>query len=201
MRKKSHISLAGQIMQGLELHDVFYHKYMFYAGSILPDCKPSFLTTPHNFQQTFEEVKDMVRKLIICYQPGDILNRRYCIRLGEVIHYIADYFTFPHNSNYDGNLKDHCFYEEKLKQELRRYIRSGEAMEQRKDLTVYENAEDLFAYITAAHEEYMSRKSVVINDCHYIVRVCMEVVASIIAMLHKSFAVMRMTIAQPIESL
>ena len=32
-----------------------------------------------------------------------------------ITHYVSDYFTFPHNANYPGNLKDHCIYEEELK--------------------------------------------------------------------------------------
>ena len=45
------------------------------------------------------------------------------IDLGQIFHYIADYFTFPHNSNYSGSLKDHCIYEKYLKFRLRSYIR------------------------------------------------------------------------------
>lgn len=49
MRKKSHISLAGQIMNSMELDNVFDYRLPFYVGSIWPDCRPSFVTTPHKF--------------------------------------------------------------------------------------------------------------------------------------------------------
>ena len=49
MRKKSHISLAGQIMDSMELDNVFDYRLPFYVGSIWPDCRPSFVTTPHKF--------------------------------------------------------------------------------------------------------------------------------------------------------
>ena len=39
MRKKSHISLAGQIMDSMELDNVFDYRLPFYVGSIWPDCK------------------------------------------------------------------------------------------------------------------------------------------------------------------
>ena len=37
MRKKSHISLAGQIMDSMELDNVFDYRLPFYVGSIWPD--------------------------------------------------------------------------------------------------------------------------------------------------------------------
>ena len=43
------------------------------------------------------------------------MNMRRCAGLGVIIHYIADYFTFPHNDHYPGNVKDHCYYERDLK--------------------------------------------------------------------------------------
>lgn len=195
MRKKSHISLAGQIINGLDLAGTLDHKFSFYFGSILPDCRPSFITTPHNFQRTFDGVKERVEKMIEEYNQDGTLNRRYCLRLGEVIHYIADYFTFPHNSNYDGNLKDHCVYEEELKHELKRYIRSGEAMVHLKDLTVYETPQELFSFIQNMHHQYMEKKSIVTMDCKYIVHVCMEVIASIIAILKSTFTQVKPVVA------
>ena len=50
MRKKSHISLAKYIVGSLEEQDLVKHKKAFYLGSILPDCKPSFLTVKHEIE-------------------------------------------------------------------------------------------------------------------------------------------------------
>lgn len=36
------------------------HRKAFYLGSILPDCKPSFLTQRHEFEGTFEMVKERI---------------------------------------------------------------------------------------------------------------------------------------------
>lgn len=51
-------------------------------------------------------------------------NRKYYRDLGQVSHYLADYFTFPHNKIYPGGFKDHCSYEERLKRDLRSYIKA-----------------------------------------------------------------------------
>ncbi len=191
MRKKSHIALAIGLMDKLQLHDTLNHKYIFCIGSILPDCKPSFLTTPHTFQKTFEKVKEKIKlfleKMENIYQFG----YRDCIILGEIIHYIADYFTFPHNIHYDGNLKAHCYYEKDLKIALRHFLNSDEVVEIRKEVQVYQTKEELFQFIEETHQKYMKRKSFVLEDCRYIVRVCMEVVASIVAILQNSYVEMR----------
>lgn len=191
MRKKSHIALAIGLMEKLQLQDTLNHKYTFCFGSILPDCKPSFLTTPHNFQKTFEKVKEKIEQFIENMNNMYQFGHRDCIVLGEITHYIADYFTFPHNNHYEGNLKDHCHYEKDLKFALRRFLESKEVMEIRREIKVYRTKEELFQFIEDTHRKYMERKSVVLEDCRYIVRVCMEVVASIVAILQNSFVEMR----------
>ena len=129
MRKKSHISLAQFIVKNSDSLELNQHKKAFYLGSILPDCKPSFLTEKHQFNGTFEKVQGYIRDLTenCVFEERD--QRSYWRRVGEVVHYIADYFTFPHNEIYPGNLKDHCMYEKELKLYLREYLNSEEAME------------------------------------------------------------------------
>ena len=114
MRKKSHISLAGQIMDSMELDNVFDYRLPFYIGSIWPDCRPSFVTTPHKFDITFDDIERKISKFIANYDKDKGMNMRRCAGLGVIIHYIADYFTFPHNDHYPGNVKDHCYYERDL---------------------------------------------------------------------------------------
>jgi len=163
----------------------------------LPDCRLSFVTTPHTINQTYSLVQQKIQELMNEYNNDAGITRRNCIKLGEVLHYIADFFTFPHNDMYTGTIKDHCMYEKELKHELRRYVRSGEAMEQRSKLTIYETPEDLLHFIQKTHEEYRKNPSIVLKDCHYIVRVCMEVSASLVAILRNSFTEMRVLVAQP----
>ena len=41
-----------------------------------------------------------------------------CFRLGVLLHYTADAFTWPHNEQFAGNLKQHVRYERLLHREL-----------------------------------------------------------------------------------
>ena len=53
-------------------------------------------------------VKKSISRLIEDQGLYEKNQRAFMRHLGEVIHYLADYFTFPHNTIYPGNLKDHC---------------------------------------------------------------------------------------------
>lgn len=191
VRKKSHISLARYIVNSLDTKELSKHKKAFYLGSILPDCKPSFLTTKHEFGGTFDKVKEDIKKLTVASEINMNNHRAYCRNLGQVIHYIADYFTFPHNSTYDGSLKDHCVYEEHLKLGLREYIHSGEAKKNIGKFIKFESLDTLFKYIKEAHDEYLKFKRSVQEDCKYIVNLTHQVVQSIMYLFEKDVKMMK----------
>ena len=165
MRKKSHISLARYMVENLKDEELKHHKFSFYLGSILPDIKPSFLYKRHEMDGTFPYVSRHIRRL----SEGDALIRKkkgckYYRDLGQISHYLADYFTFPHNTIYPGSLKDHCSYEEKLKRDLRSYLKSGEAARHHRLLQLKEEHEKL-------HDEYLAHKHGVEDDVEHIVEV------------------------------
>ena len=188
MRKKSHISLARYLVSTMKLSSLEKHKKAFYLGSILPDCKPSFLTKRHEIQGTFEDVRRYVMELTTHYNVQHRNARAYYCNLGQVIHYIADYFTFPHNKIYTGNIKDHCVYEKKLKFALSQYIQSGEATRNLKKAQEFKTPEALLDYVQKAHEEYLKAKKEVEADCRYIVEVCHTVVEAIIHLANQKLA-------------
>lgn len=179
MRKKSHISLARFLVRGLD-NDVLSRRWKaFYVGSLLPDCRPSFLTMRHEYDETIDLVEHKIHRLVECRQELPMDSMRYMIDLGQVLHYIADYFTFPHNSNYPGSLKDHCKYEEYLKLGLRAYLNSEEAVFHRECVSRMNSVEDILNYVRERHQEYMAHLSSVEEDCEYITSVCSEVLAAV----------------------
>lgn len=185
MRKKSHISVARYIVNNIETQELDDHKKAFYLGSILPDCKPSFLTQKHEFTGTFELVQENIRNLTEDCELSGRNQRVYWRHIGEVIHYVADYFTFPHNDTYDGNLKDHCIYEKHLKNYLKEYIKSGEALRQQKEMKSFKTVEALFKYIETSHQEYLKFKRSVQEDVKYIISLCQQVVVAIVQLLER----------------
>ena len=127
MRKKSHISLAWYLMNSEGMDVLKLHKGSFYMGSVLPDCMPSFLVRRHTIEDSFEVLEKEFQKLVSHFDPKKGINCYFCRHLGMITHYVSDYFTFPHNANYPGNLKDHCIYEEELKKELQNYVKKATA--------------------------------------------------------------------------
>lgn len=192
MRKKSHVSLAKHIVNISDMQNFEKHKKAFYIGSILPDCKPSFLTERHEINATFDKVAEGIARLTRVNTTGHgtkEISTMYFTRLGEVLHYIADYFTFPHNKEYPGNMKQHCVYEGELKHRLREYIRSlneQDIMRWKRNLGLTEleqfhSMEDICSFIKEEHRNYIRRGiHSVEEDCKYIVGICSKIAMAIL---------------------
>ncbi|MFI3177384.1 MAG: zinc dependent phospholipase C family protein [Eubacteriales bacterium] len=180
MRKKSHISLAAFLVRHVSNEEFKSHKKLFCLASIFPDCKFSFLTKKHAFQDTFEEIKERITNLS-SQSYGEVNGkRRYVVELSEIMHYLADYFTFPHNDTYQGSIKEHCIYEGELKRKLRSYVKSSNAIMQKDKYVPNYNVEDILAYIKESHGEYLSKQRSVEEDCDYIVRITYQVMEAIL---------------------
>ncbi|WP_308784326.1 zinc dependent phospholipase C family protein, partial [uncultured Blautia sp.] len=107
MRKKSHILLARYLADQMKASESLQsHRKAFCLGSILPDIRPSFVTKRHEFFGTFDEVQEKLEALVE-YGTEQYKERVFWRRLGEIFHYIADYFTFPHNKTFTGSLVQH----------------------------------------------------------------------------------------------
>lgn len=179
MRKKSHISLAWYLMNSEGMDALKLHKCSFYMGSILPDCMPSFLVRRHTFEDSFEVLEREFEKLISNFDPQKGINCYFCRHLGMITHYVSDYFTFPHNANYPGSLKDHCIYEEELKKKLRSYVHSPQAVRKRQ-LQEVQSPVEVLTMIRQMHRQYLEVQSIVERDCRYIIELCHRVVDAIL---------------------
>ena len=186
MRKKSHISLAWYLMNSEGMESIQRHRGLFYIGSVLPDCLPSFIVRKHTMEDSFGVVEKELRKMVSHYNPREGLNRRFFIHLGVITHYISDYFTFPHNVNYNGKLKDHCIYEEELKHAIRSYVKSPEAVRKRLGERV-NSPEMILAFIKRMYQLYSQTDSGVTRDCEYIVCLNHTIVDAILLFFEKGY--------------
>ena len=191
MRKKSHISLARYIVDSFDDADLKKHRFSFYLGSILPDIKPSFLYKRHEINGTFPMLQKHIKRLS---EGQKAIEKKKTIKyyrdLGQISHYLADYFTFPHNTIYLGSLKAHCSYEEQLKQDLRACIKSGEAAKYLAEQCAkhFRNAEALCSFIQKTHDEYIERKHDVEDDIHHILEINQRAIEGILQLLAKNRA-------------
>ena len=164
MRKKSHILLAKYLADQMEeVVSLQEHRKAFCFGSILPDIRFSFLTKRHEFFGTFDEIQEKI-KVLVENRPEDGAERVYWRSLGEVLHYIADYFTYPHNKVYTGNFFAHNKYEKGLKEQLEEIIISGNAKVYAEQEIKFESIEQLIEYLRERHKCYMKRRRNISDD-------------------------------------
>lgn len=188
MRKKSHISVAKYLVNSSGMECLQEHKKAFYLGSILPDCTPSFVTRRHSIDETLDILKKEIDKITVYYNFEKGLSSYYCRHLGIITHYVADYFTFPHNKIFPGNLKAHCSYEEDLKHAIRSYVKSEEAQRVREKNGIFRTSDEIIAFVKAVHEEYLSAIKAIKIDCMYIVELCHKVVDAILQLFELNFS-------------
>lgn len=176
MRKKSHVSLANHI---IGQSTMIRHTGAFKLGSMVPDLVPSFITKKHEINSTFDILERKMNKVVSTYDEDKGLTSIHTKDLGVITHYLADYFTFPHNRQYPGSLKDHCMYEKELKLALKAYVRSvGVDM----PLDIKEQLDSVPAictFIKKRHDEYVSHMQNVQSDCSHIVKICVAVVTAL----------------------
>ncbi len=185
MRKKSHISLARYLIDNMQVQGLENHKKAFYIGSILPDLKPSFITKKHTIEETFEDLINEIKKITVDYDMNKGINGYYARHLGVITHYLSDYCTFPHNSIFEGSIKDHIYYEKDLKFQLREYVNREEAVRERSQ--TFHTFEEIIGYIKKTHKEYLKAIKVVHVDIQYIIDLCYKVVDAILCFFEIAF--------------
>ncbi len=194
MRKKSHISLAWYLMNSEGMNSLGNHKGSFYLGSILPDCVPSFLVRKHTFEESFSILEKEIGKLVSHFNPSKGADCYFCRHIGVITHYISDYFTFPHNANYPGKLKDHCIYEEELKKNFRSYVHSPVAVQKRLGETVH-TPDEILKFVRDMHNIYAEAQSIVKRDVEYITALCHTVVDALLLLFENQTKVAHVSVA------
>ena len=188
MRKKSHISLASYLMESMNTEELKNHKKAFYIGSILPDCVPSFVTRRHNIDETFDLLKEEIIKITDNYDMNKGITGYYCRHLGVITHYIADYFTFPHNKIFTGTMREHCSYEKELKFAFKSYVNSDAVQHIYDRKEKFKTVDEICNFIKEMHAEYLKAMKAIKMDCMYIVKLCQRVVEAILMIFKISFA-------------
>ena len=185
VRKKSHILLARYLADQMPANESLQsHRKAFCLGNILPDIQPSFVTKRHEYFGSFGEVQGKIRRLV---QSGAGYNDRvFWRRSGEVMHYIPDYFTFPHNKTFDGTLYQHNTYEKHLKNELKAFVLEGKADVYTEKEIHFETLNQLLQYIKEHHRRYLNCKRNIDDDIHYILTVCYQVFQGLFQLCRKN---------------
>ena len=185
MRKKSHISLANHMLSEFREEALIAHAYMFQFGSLLPDLVPSFLTKKHRMDTTFDILEKKLRRVVEGHDSQDGLSMSECKDLGVITHYIADYFTLPHNEKFKGNLRDHVNYEEVLKHAMRQYVSQKNVENQPLIRMSMSSVDEICKFIKNCHMEYIRMEVDGQDiDCRLSVEVCRQVLEAVMLLLY-----------------
>lgn len=169
MKARDHKILAGYLTSGAGLDISYIYEKAFIIGNIEPDKNPFTylhgLTKKEKFRgHNYENILPVMRKLFHSLQKKEQFGVREYYRLGKLIHYVADSFTFPHNRKFTGTLGEHCEYEKELHKIISLGLRKHKWAEQREEKTGH------FDNIEMLHEEYLEQAGNYDTDYGYILQ-------------------------------
>lgn len=162
MQLNSHMRLGKILAREYRLAGV--NRAAFLAGNVEPDllftthlCKQEEHFEGHSFPSASQKF------LRLCYQLQNGCETPHdYFKLGQLCHYTADCFTWPHNPSYPGTLSAHISYEAQLDKTFRGKIQpvrlNGSQL----------SCPELFM---AAHEQYMKEVPSITRDLRYILAV------------------------------
>lgn len=207
METKNHWHLAEFICSEQNFEK---YKKQFMLGNIMPDINLFTYLQGHTYKESIGMVRANAKSLI----QKKKWNGSSFYHLGVILHYVADYFTFPHNITFSGTLKEHCAYEKKLCTHFYDFL----TRKRNRDIqTVSDNnctdtyiiayspnlntvdtiptpslqplfnirsLSDLFTFIEKKHHDYLSMMPSFETDCQFIFSLT-NIVAYLIPKLHE----------------
>ncbi len=165
MKQYSHSRLGRYLIEEL-LSERTKRRYRaaFLLGCVEPDRNPftylkgslrSKMLYGHNYQNADRWIDRAIRKLA---RKEDWRVWDY-YRMGKLIHYSADAFTYVHNNCFTDTIHAHREYEAALQARLLPRLETG---------GVPETGELELARFREIHDGYLRHKASVANDCRYI---------------------------------
>ncbi len=180
MQANSHLELAEYLLSVCAAPTAPAQRAAFLFGSIEPDLNcTTYLkgllhgsgVHGHNYTQVMPRIERLLDELSGIEKDGVLA----WYRLGKLLHFIADAFTFPHNSCFSGGLSEHMRYEAQLAVYFRWTLHGSAPMPARQDSRL------LYAMIEAQHERYLKESMGKENDARFILSVTCAVFAALTA--------------------
>lgn len=154
---------------------------LFLMGSVCPDYNPftymrgmgkSHGMLGHNLPYS----EEYIQKQLIKLQRKGVHSAWDFFRLGRLMHYLADSFTYPHTLSKGIPMELHRAYEWRLHRLMKLLLRNGE---RREWLLPTTQDKDLVAFLRRQRNVYESMEKSVKSDCVRIILVCSTVFASL----------------------
>ncbi|HIX89709.1 MAG TPA: zinc dependent phospholipase C family protein [Candidatus Agathobaculum pullicola] len=193
MDSVSHIRVAHLLMDYVEqICGVTFDSSGFVYGNLKPDLTGTYLTKRHNPSIMMDEVMDKIRAFTEKYTIGPVNGRELSVDLGEICHYITDFFTYPHNDDiYERNLLAHYLYEKRVALVIRRRMTEDKFEQWASPIIPPVTVDALIARIGSMHDAYRAadRHHGINDDLVHICRATAMVVLSIISIVYEQVEV------------
>ena len=166
MKQESHRRLGRFLMDQLYQQPRRHHCAAFFIGCVEPDRNPlSYLKGSlrakwfygHNYQNADRWIARTIRHL----QNRRRWNLIDYYRLGKLIHYTSDAFTYVHNNCFNEPIHAHRAYENDLQELFFQRLQGRLQLEEAQ-------LRDLGAFFRDIHNQYLERVADIHRDCQYI---------------------------------
>ena len=166
METRNHFALGRHILDSSGYAFKRAHRAAFIFGNIFPDINIFSYFRGHTYEGCYSALCRRIEKL----KARRRLSVYDMFQLGASIHYLADFFTTPHNKKFLGGLYQHYRYEKSLRPLFRRSLPALEKLMKRQ--LPRPGPEKLGDLIRRIHLSYLSKSASFENDCFYITSMC-----------------------------
>lgn len=184
MDSVSHIRVAHLLLNYVEQTcGITFDQSGFVYGNLKPDLTGTYLTKRHYPSLMMDDVKTKIRDFVEKYTIRETNERELSVDLGEICHFITDFFTYPHNDDiYKHNLLAHYIYEKRITCVIRRRMTEANFEEWVSAVFPPVDVESLIQRIGVMHEAYRTsnRRHCINDDLIHICQATALVVLSII---------------------
>ena len=189
MDSVSHIRVANLLMDYVEQTcGVTFDQSGFLYGNLKPDLTGTYLTKRHNPSIMMDEVMDKIRTFTQKYTIAPTNGHDLSVDLGEICHYMTDFFTYPHNDDiYEHNLLAHYIYEKRVALVIRRRMTEASFEEWASPIIPPATVDALLNRISTMHDAYRApgRRHGINDDLEHICLATATVVLSIISIVYE----------------
>ena len=176
----SHTKVARTLLAYVEeTCGVTFDQSAFLYGNL----KPEYLTKRHYPSVMYDEVMDKIRAFTEKHSIGPVNGRDVSVDLGEICHYMTDFFSYPHNDDiYNHNLLAHYIYEKRTSLRIGKRIDDEKFERWVSPVIPPFTLDALLRRIADLHGQYKNEteRHCIANDVVYICRVCTMVVLAVI---------------------
>lgn len=177
----SHLAIGRLIYSQLLQNGYKLDYRRFVYGNVKPDISKMIRYQPHNINASLGFILDEMSSLTQ-YDYTDN-SKDFSFRLGIICHYLTDFFTFAHNSSFEGSFRDHMLYEMSIHECAGAFSSAVRSAGVSISSSIEQDMFDLYRKLMRLHGMYMRfEEADPQRDFSYAIMVCLTACISLINM-------------------